>query len=68
MHFILQLTFTLNTVVWSAAEMEMNIVSAERVSEYTELPSEVEMPTLIPKKNIYSFLTKCKMPSLVLIK
>ena len=41
MHFILQLTFTLNTVVWSAAEMEMNIVSAERVSEYTGLLSEV---------------------------
>ena len=35
------MAFALNNVVWSISEMEMNIVSAERVVEYTELPSEV---------------------------
>lgn len=38
--YAVQITITLNLVVLAVSEMEMNIVSAERVTEYTHLPSE----------------------------
>ncbi|KAL4216369.1 hypothetical protein ACF0H5_024096 [Mactra antiquata] len=38
--YAVQITITLNLVVLAISEMEMNIVSAERVMEYTSLPSE----------------------------
>ncbi|XP_053387089.1 multidrug resistance-associated protein 1-like [Mercenaria mercenaria] len=38
--YAVQITITLNLVVLAISEMEMNIVSAERVSEYTTLQSE----------------------------
>ena len=38
---LLQITITLNLVVLAVSEMEMNVISAERVTEYTNLPSEV---------------------------
>ncbi|XP_060579428.1 ATP-binding cassette sub-family C member 3-like [Ruditapes philippinarum] len=38
--YAVQITITLNLVVLAISEMEMNIVSAERVEEYTKLPSE----------------------------
>ncbi|XP_052786369.1 multidrug resistance-associated protein 1-like isoform X1 [Mya arenaria] len=38
--YAVQITITLNLVVLAISEMEMNIVSAERVTEYTTLPSE----------------------------
>ena len=31
----------MNLVVLAVSELEMNVVSAERVTEYTSLPSEV---------------------------
>ncbi|OWF55505.1 multidrug resistance-associated protein 1-like [Mizuhopecten yessoensis] len=37
-----QIVFGIAVCVYSVSEMEMNIVSAERVSEYTELPAEAE--------------------------
>ena len=37
----LKITLSLNLVIQAVAEMEMNIVSAERVKEYTELHHEV---------------------------
>ncbi|KAL4216368.1 hypothetical protein ACF0H5_024095 [Mactra antiquata] len=38
--YAVQITITLNLVVLAISEMEMNVVSAERVTEYTSLPSE----------------------------
>ena len=40
--FIFQITITLNLVIFAITEMEMNVVSVERVTEYTTLPSEVQ--------------------------
>ena len=40
--FIFQITITLNLVISAITEMEMNVVSVERVTEYTTLPSEVQ--------------------------
>jgi len=37
----LQIVYALNLVGQSVSEMEMNIVSTERVLEYTDLDSEV---------------------------
>jgi hypothetical protein len=42
---VFQLTITLNFGVFAISEMEMNIVAAERVTEYTSLPSEVGIET-----------------------
>ncbi|XP_060602685.1 multidrug resistance-associated protein 1-like [Ruditapes philippinarum] len=38
--YALQITISLNLVIQAVSEMEMNIVSAERVKEYTELSPE----------------------------
>ncbi|KAL4216728.1 hypothetical protein ACF0H5_024451 [Mactra antiquata] len=40
--YAVQLTITLNFGVFAISEMEMNVISAERVTEYTSLPSEAE--------------------------
>ncbi|KAL5020060.1 hypothetical protein ScPMuIL_002952 [Solemya velum] len=40
--YAMQITIAMNLVVQSVSDMEMNIVSAERVEEYTELKSEAE--------------------------
>ena len=45
-----QITITLNLVVLAISEMEMNIVSAERVNEYTNLPTEVSSTSYIQKQ------------------
>ncbi|WAR29796.1 MRP1-like protein [Mya arenaria] len=39
--YAVQLVITLNFGVFAISEMEMNVISAERVTEYTSLPSEV---------------------------
>ncbi|WAR18941.1 MRP1-like protein [Mya arenaria] len=46
--YSLQITISLNLVIQAISELEMNIVSAERVSEYTELISEA--PWSIPAR------------------
>ncbi|KAK3094333.1 hypothetical protein FSP39_000405 [Pinctada imbricata] len=40
--YSMQIIYTLNFVIQSVSEMEMNVVSAERVEEYSDLPSEAE--------------------------
>ncbi|XP_021347158.1 multidrug resistance-associated protein 1-like [Mizuhopecten yessoensis] len=40
--YSLQIVVSLSLVVFSVSEMQMNIVSAERVVEYTDLPAEAE--------------------------
>ena len=40
-YLLFQLTITLNLIVLAISEMEMNVISAERVTEYTHLPTEV---------------------------
>ncbi|XP_053388123.1 multidrug resistance-associated protein 1-like isoform X2 [Mercenaria mercenaria] len=51
--YAVQITFSLNTVVWSVTEMEMNVVSAERVNEFSDLPSEAEWKEdkVVPRKD-----------------
>ena len=44
---LFQITITLNLVVLAVSEMEMNVISAERVTEYTNLPSEVSQGQII---------------------
>ncbi|WAR29823.1 MRP1-like protein [Mya arenaria] len=39
--YAVQLVITLNFGVFAISEMEMNVISAERVTEYTSLPSEL---------------------------
>ncbi|XP_053387287.1 multidrug resistance-associated protein 1-like [Mercenaria mercenaria] len=43
--YAVQLTITLNFGVFAISEMEMNIISAERVTEYTTLPAEANWET-----------------------
>ncbi|XP_052786998.1 multidrug resistance-associated protein 1-like [Mya arenaria] len=40
--YAVQLVITLNFGVFAISEMEMNVISAERVTEYTSLPSEAD--------------------------
>ncbi|XP_021347161.1 multidrug resistance-associated protein 1-like isoform X1 [Mizuhopecten yessoensis] len=42
LNYSLQIVVSLALVVFSVSEMQMNIVSAERVVEYTDLPAEAE--------------------------
>lgn len=44
--YIFQITISLNLVIQAISELEMNIVAAERVEEYTALQPEVKMKYL----------------------
>ncbi|KAL4236836.1 hypothetical protein ACF0H5_005222 [Mactra antiquata] len=60
-NYAVQIMFSLNTVVWSLTEMEMNVVSIERVNEYANLPSEADwlkgitVPDEWPTKGLVEF-------------
>ena len=43
-----QVTSALNCMVRMASAVETNIVSVERIKEYTETPTEVKIKTMIP--------------------
>ena len=43
----LQITSSLNWMVRMTSEVETNIVSVERIKEYTETPTEVKIKTMI---------------------
>ena len=43
-----QVTSSLNWMVRHTSELETNIVSVERIKEYTETPTEVKIKTMIP--------------------
>ncbi|KAH3867978.1 hypothetical protein DPMN_031114 [Dreissena polymorpha] len=40
--YAVQVTWSMNEVVWSILEMEMSSVAAERINEYMDLPSEAD--------------------------
>ena len=43
MTFPLQITQVLNWMVRMSSELETNVVAVERVKEYTEIPTEVQL-------------------------
>lgn len=47
--YAVQITITLNLVVLAISEMEMNVISAERVTEYTNLQSEASWTNEVTK-------------------
>ena len=43
----LQVTGSLNWMVRMTSELEANVVSVERIKEYTETPTEVKIKTML---------------------
>lgn len=42
--YALTVSAVLNWLIWVTSELESNIVSVERIKEYTEVPQEVNQP------------------------